>query len=269
MRICRRPRPVLLFCLLASAVVVHAQTRPAAQPTDEGPVTNTAVVKLVRAGFSEKTVIAIIRTRPVQFDLAPDHLIELKKRGVSEKVILAMLARDGGALPADDVAEDGFDTDPFFNDQTKSKQTVPGAGSNTSQSDPGAVNIFGSSGGMRGRSRTNGTNGGAAGETQTTGSASVHILRPPTEGGNGTPPKLERTPTLTNDAIVQLVEAGFSEGTIIRRIENSPADFDLSAAKLADLRRRRVTEPVINAMRAAMSDDSTAPTGNATDRPRK
>ncbi len=38
----------------------------------------------------------------------------------------------------------------------------------------------------------------------------------------------KRTPTLTNDAIIDLVEAGFSEGTIIKRIESSPGDFDLS-----------------------------------------
>ncbi|MBA3247788.1 MAG: hypothetical protein H0T63_06855, partial [Pyrinomonadaceae bacterium] len=61
---------------------------------------------------------------------------------------------------------------------------------------------------------------------------------------------------LTNDAVVQLVEAGFSEGTIVRRIEQSPVEFDLSETKLAELRRRRVTEPVIAAMKAAMSEDA-------------
>ena len=252
-------RLALSFCLLACCLAAHAQTRPASQ--DAGPLTNAAIVKLVRAGFSEKTVITIISTRPVQFDLAPDRLIELKKRGVSEKVILAMLARDNGATLADEDTGDGFGNDPFFNEQSKSK---PGAAAN--QGDPNEVNIFGSSGGVHGRSRTNGMNGGVAGETQTTGSATVHILRPPTEGGDGAPPKLERTPTLTNESVIELVEAGFSEGTIIRRIENSPAEFDLSPAKLAELRRRRVTEPVIAAMRAAMSDDPAQP-GHANEHP--
>jgi hypothetical protein len=58
--------------------------------------------------------------------------------------------------------------------------------------------------------------------------------------------------------VIDLIDAGFSEGTIVRRIENSPAEFDLSPAKLAELRKRRVTEPVINAMRAAMGDDAPA-----------
>jgi hypothetical protein len=74
----------------------------------------------------------------------------------------------------------------------------------------------------------------------------------------GGKPQLEKTPTLTNDSIVELVEAGFSEGTIIRRIENAPAEFDLSAAKLSELRRRRVSERIIAAMTAAMGDESTS-----------
>jgi hypothetical protein len=48
------------------------------------------------------------------------------------------------------------------------------------------------------------------------------------------------------------VEAGFSEGTIVKRIEDSPAEFDLSPAKLADLHKRRVTDSIIAAMNAAM-----------------
>ena len=119
------------------------------------------------------------------------------------------------------------------------------------------MNIFGSSGGAHGRTRSRGTNGGADTDTQTTGSATVRIIRPPVEGGAQS--KLERTPTLTNDSVVELVEAGFSEGTIVRRIEQSPVEFDLSPSKLTDLRKRRVSEPVIAAMRAAMGEDQNQP----------
>src|ERR687885_414810 len=73
-----------------------------AQQNTDAPLTNASIIKLVRAGFKEKTVIAIIRTRPAQFDLAPDQLIELKRSGVNENIILAMLARDGAAFMADD-----------------------------------------------------------------------------------------------------------------------------------------------------------------------
>src|ERR1044071_4045192 len=79
---------VLVF--VAAAATARAQGQgPAATNT----LTNASVVKLVRAGFKEKTVIAIIGARPVSFDLSPDRLIELKKGGVPERVILAMIAR--------------------------------------------------------------------------------------------------------------------------------------------------------------------------------
>ncbi|HZH30134.1 MAG TPA: hypothetical protein VEY11_05180 [Pyrinomonadaceae bacterium] len=230
----------------------------------EAPLTNAAVVKLVRAKFSEKTVIAIIRARPARFDLSPDRLIELKKSGVGERIILTMLARaDGDMLAARDDAGDAFDDDPFF-EGTRGQTRAPEAAERSSGrtnggGDPNEVNVFGSSGGVRGRTRSRVGGGAAEGDTQTTGSASVRIVRPPAEaggaGGGGAEPKLERTPTLTNDSIVELVEAGFSEGTIIRRIEGSPVEFDFAPAKLAELRRRRVGDAVIAAMRAASGEE--------------
>lgn len=238
------------FALCAGLLLSAAASARAQAPGSEAPLTNAAVIKLVRAGFSEKTVIAIIRTRPTRFDLSPERLIDLKKNRVSERVILAMIGRDvDDALLASSSSPDDWGGDEeFFN--------RGGTNGRGDRSEPGELNIFGSSGGSRGRVRQNGANGGSEGETQTTGSASVRILRPPAEaGGAGAPAKLERTPTLTNESVVELVEAGFSEGTIVRRIEQSPADFDLSDAKLAELRRRRVSEPVIAAMRAAMNGD--------------
>lgn len=229
---------IVLVCLVSAS-----RARAAVQGA-EAPLTNASVVKLVRAGFREKTVIAIIRTRPAHFDLSPERLIELKKNGVSEKIILAMIGRGADVSVAED---DWGEDEPFFRG---GGTTNPGA-----SSDPNEVNIFGSSGNSRGRVRQQGLGGGSQGDTQTTGSASVRILRPPAESGGAGTPKLEKTPTLTNESVVELVEAGFSEGTIIRRIEQSPAEFDLEPAKLAELRKRRVTDPIIAAMRAAMSDD--------------
>jgi hypothetical protein len=214
-----------------------------AQQNREAPLTNAAVIKLVRAGFKEKTVIAIIRSRPTQFDLSPDRLIELKRSNVSENIIMAMLAIDNMEL----AAGDDWNSDPFFNDSSSAKK-----GNKTGD---GGMDIFGMSGGSNSRTRRSGPDGSGTGDTQTTGSATVQIVRPPLEPGGK--PQLEKTPTLTNDSIIELVEAGFSEGTIVRRIESSPAEFELTPQKLADLRRRRVSERIIAAMTAAMSDDST------------
>lgn len=236
----------LVLCLFVATLAAgRARAQGASKGSNEGPLTNASIVKLARAGFREKTIIAIIGARPVNFDLAPERLIELKKSGVSEHVILAMIARTGSAGLADEAWDD--DDMPFGDSASKAQG-----------SEPGSTDIFGSSGGSKARARTRAGNGSAEDDTQTTGSATVRIIRPPTEGGDSQA-KLERTPTLTNDSVVELVEAGFSEGTIIRRIEQSPVEFDLSTSKLAELRKRRVSEPVIAAMRAAMGDEGKEP----------
>lgn len=238
---------VLCCCLVSSAALINAR----AQQTTEPPLTNAAVVKLARANFSEKMLVAIINTRRVRFDLTPERLIELKRSGVSEKVILAMLARDEGAK----LASEAWGDDAFFDEGISTSRRKPGEASGSDE-----MNIFGSGSGSRGRTRSRVGSGVNTDDTQTTGSATVRIIRPPAEAGGGAAgkPKLERTPTLTNQSVIELVDAGFSEGTIIRRIEGSPAGFDLTAEKLAELRRRRVSEPVIAAMRAAMGDDQTS-----------
>jgi hypothetical protein len=243
----------LKFSLLLA--LLSCSSYPASgQQGREAPLTNTAIIKLVRAGFKEKTVIAIIRSRPAQFDLSPDKLIELKRSSVSENIILAMLAINDAEFAAGD---DNWSSDPFFDESGGAKK-----GNRPSD---GGTDIFGMNGGSSSRTRQRAGRGTSGGDTQTTGSATVSILRPTLEAG-GTP-KLEKTPTLTNDSIVELVEAGFSEGTITRRIENAPVEFDLAPAKLAELRRRRVSERIIAAMTAAMSDDSTQTAKPANDKP--
>ena len=236
---------LLVICLtLALSPQINAQ-----QGQKTTPLTNAAVVKLARAGFKEKTIISIISARLPNFDLSPDRMIELKRSGVSEKIIIAMLARQEEMDPLDDSWSDEALMGGDIGD-LKGLGTDKGSNSNGNSTD-----IFGSSGGLRGKTRSRGQDGGVDQDTQTVGSATVRILRPPTEAG-GAPAKLEKTPSLTNDSIQELVEAGFSEGTIIRRIEQSPVDFDLSEAKLDEMRKRRVTDKVLAAMKAAMGNDS-------------
>lgn len=231
--------------LIVSLVLTLSTTLPAQQSQKE-PLTNAAVVKLAKAGFKEKTIISIISARIPAFDLSPDRMIELKRSGVSEKIIVAMLARQEGMDP--------FDDESWGNDMSMGSLELPKGSSPSNGSDPG-TNIFGSSGGARGETRSRGGNGSVSGETVTTGSATVRILKPPTEAGGAGPTKLEKAKTLTNDSIVELVEAGFSEGTIIRRIEQSPVEFDLAASKVEELRKQRVSEKILTAMKAAMGDE--------------
>lgn len=253
-----------MWVMFAAICGVATGGQVTAQTNGEAPLTNASIVKLVRARFSEKTVIAIIRARPARFDLSPDRLIELKKNGVGERIILVMLASAEGDLPA----RDEFADDSFFDGARGSSARVPEAREpGDAQSDPNEVNIFGSRGGVRGRSRSRVGGGAAEGESQTKGSASVRIMRPQAEAASGTAPTLERAPTLTNEAVIELVEAGFSEGTIIRRIENSPVEFDFSPVKLVELRRRRVGEPIIASMRLAMSETGEASANISSSKP--
>jgi len=232
--------------VLTVSVVSLAQSRQAQQALN-----NASVVKLTKAGFKEKTIISIINSRIPNFDLSPDRMIELKRSGVTEKVIIAMLSRQEGL----DILDDETWSDEQFMTRGLDPQTgsaSPGTGSAPSD---GGTNIFGSGGGVKGRSKTQGRDGSVDTDTMTTGSATVKIIRPPTESGGAASTKLEKTKSLTNDSIIELVEAGFSEGTIIRRIEQSPVEFDLAAPKIEDLKRRRVTDKVLAAMKAAMGED--------------
>lgn len=240
---------LLLGSLLAISIAFGVTPPSNAQEGQKGsPLTNAAVVKLARAGFKEKTIISIISARLPNFDLSPDRMIELKRSGVTEKIIIAMLARQEEMEPLNDSWSD----EAFMDDA----EDLRGIGADrTSNPNSGSTNIFGSSGGVKGKTRSRGGNGSIAQDTETVGSATVRILRPPTEAGGGSA-KLEKTKSLTNESIQELVEAGFSEGTIIRRIEQSPVEFDLSADKLDELRKRRVTDKVLAAMKAAMGDDS-------------
>jgi len=238
---------VLVFAIFMTGVA-------AGQTSDNHtPLTNAEVVKLVRAGFKEKTIVSIISARPAAYDLSPDRMIELKRSGVSEKIIVAMLARQQGSYVDDETWND----EPFFRsnrDKSKDNQK-PGAENST--------DIFGSSGSGQSSTRSRGGSASQSGDTVTTGTATVRIIRPPSETSSAIT-KLERTPALSNDSIVELVEAGFSEGTIVRRIEQSPVDFDLSPARIDDLRKHHVGDKILAAMKTAMGEDSSASKTRAT-----
>jgi hypothetical protein len=227
------------LCLSLFAIAAHGQ-----QPSDR-PLTNESVIKLVKAGFKEKTVIAIINSRPGTFKLDAEQLIELKRNGVNENIILAMLSSHAGTYIISEDDEWSSD-DSFFKGLNRK--------SNSEGSQNQSNGIFGSSGNSQ-SSQQKGGRGGNETEGNVSGSATVRILKPPVEAGGTAAPKLEKTPTLNNEAVIRLVEAGFSEGTIIKRIEESPVDFDLSPGKLDELYKKRVTDPIIAAMAAAMGKD--------------
>ncbi|MCC6330255.1 MAG: hypothetical protein IT174_17235 [Acidobacteria bacterium] len=57
-----------------------------------------------------------------------------------------------------------------------------------------------------------------------------------------------QTETLTNAAVIEMVEAGLSNDLIIRKIGTANSKFGLTAAALIELKRASVPDPVITAM---------------------
>src|SRR5438128_2102011 len=112
------------FCLcgllvVALSVMVHAQQRPASGQRET--LTNEAIINLSKAHFKENTIISLIRTSSVAFDISTPKLIELKKRGVSERIVMAMIERQtyiSNAQSLASLSNDDFfskDDEAFFN----------------------------------------------------------------------------------------------------------------------------------------------------------
>lgn len=254
----------LLFVFMASLTLsVSAQTSrgttPAPKQSTPPPreiLTNDSIINLVKAGFKEKTIVTLMRTSPVNFDLSSTKLIQLKKNGVNEDVIQAMIQRQAmqtGGVDAFTLRDDEFfnaDDEAFF--KSSPRLSLPEMKRNDSTGSSRDTEIFGSRSGGQSQTRSRGgLNGERSGSGETSGSATVRIIKPPTESSE---PKLERAPRINNKNVIDMVQAGFSEGTILRKIELEQVEFDLSPQAVIELRKNRVSDKVLKAMREAMDD---------------
>jgi outer membrane lipoprotein SlyB len=80
----------LLCCApLLAPLCVHA-----------APMTNDDVIKMVKGGLGEATVIQAIKSGEAGFDTSADGLIRLKQGGVNDKIIQEIIGRGGSAAPA-------------------------------------------------------------------------------------------------------------------------------------------------------------------------
>lgn len=84
---------VIATVLLLVTTICPAQEDPALVPR----LTNKDVLTMVKAGLSSEVIIAKIKVSRCNFDTDPGVLSELKQRGVSNDVILAMIAAPYGA----------------------------------------------------------------------------------------------------------------------------------------------------------------------------
>ncbi|HZS04129.1 MAG TPA: hypothetical protein VFD58_04770 [Blastocatellia bacterium] len=254
---------VTVTLLLLVAASTPAQTSQPAGAKAREVLTNEAVIKLAKERFKERTIIHLIRSSPTAFDISTVKLIELKRHGVSERIISEMIERQNLASGIESMAslrDDEFfkaDDEAFFSSTSPRPGTATdkrAKGKDPAQPQDNETPVFGSSSGSQGRTRSRGlgNSGDQASQSDVTGTATVRIIRPRGEDGE---PKLERAPKLDNREIIELIQAGFSEGTILRKIEITQVEFDLSAKAVAELRRNRVSERIIRAMTDAMGEE--------------
>ena len=63
------------------------------------PMTNDDVIKMVKGGLGDATVVQAIDAAEPAFDTSPDGLVKLKQGGVSDAVIQRMLGRKSTSQP--------------------------------------------------------------------------------------------------------------------------------------------------------------------------
>ena len=81
-----------LMCFMAVAIFAVSTTDATAQET----MTNAEVISLAKAGLNASLIVGKIRTSKTNFDLSTDSLIALKKAGVSDDIVAAMLEAKSG-----------------------------------------------------------------------------------------------------------------------------------------------------------------------------
>src|SRR5258706_6410518 len=64
------------------------------------PMSNDDVIKMVKGGLGEATVLQAINAAEAGFDTSPDGLVKLKQGGVSDAVIQRIIARKSAAPAA-------------------------------------------------------------------------------------------------------------------------------------------------------------------------
>lgn len=250
---------LLSALLILPVAMAGAQERAPSRSREV--LTNEAVIDLSRAGFKERTIVTLIRTSETAFDISTPRLVELKKRGVNERIISEMIERTNvreAIRRQTTLRNDEFFSkadEEFFKGSTIYKEVPTERQARQREEEAW---IFGSQSGSESSSRTRGwgANGDRQQSAEVTGSASVRILRPAGDAaaGGASLPKLERAPKLDNQGVLEMVQAGFSEGTIIRKIELAQVDFDLSSNALTELKQNRVSEKIIKAMTTAMDE---------------
>ena len=82
---------LLLASGAASTCLAQAVAAASGRAHETRVLTNADVVQMLKSGFSDSAVIAVIQKATTQFDLSSASLAELRYAGVSDSVVVAML----------------------------------------------------------------------------------------------------------------------------------------------------------------------------------
>jgi hypothetical protein len=91
---------LVITCFLTTAAMAFPQQA-------QKPITNDDVVKMVKGGLPEDTIVSAIQASATHFDISADALISLKNAGVTQPVMGAMIAAESNKRTAVSQASTG------------------------------------------------------------------------------------------------------------------------------------------------------------------
>ncbi len=111
-----------LFLFVAAAMVaVGAPVISLAHPMDVTPLNNKDVLQMVERKVSAEAIVQTIKSSPCTFDTFPSVMKELKRRGVPEEVLEAMIDAPYGPAEEKQATEDLTD-EPIYHYTENIKQ---------------------------------------------------------------------------------------------------------------------------------------------------
>jgi hypothetical protein len=99
--------------IVTAIVAVGAPVISFAHPLDVTPLNNKDVLQMVEKKLSAETIVQTIKASPCTFDTFPSVMKELKRRGVPEEVLEAMLDAPYGPAEQKQSTEDLAD-EPIY-----------------------------------------------------------------------------------------------------------------------------------------------------------
>jgi hypothetical protein len=111
------------FLAIAHFLTTTALALPRQAQVPPAALTNADVIKMVRAGLPESTIVAAIGASPTSFDISPDGLIAVKSAGVAQAVMEAMITAESNKRTAGSRVSTGL---PNVGGAAESGAPVPG-----------------------------------------------------------------------------------------------------------------------------------------------